>query len=290
VFVRNAAAHPTFTNQCNKHPKPYRKDNDDDARRPFSSWRNCRAAASPGFSPGPFGWAAEPVAAMMRADRSLFADLFAIDRSRMNLIALAVAHLNLPVPPEIGPLLVRASARQVLNQVFGQPPVGLRRTLSHLPDAVLSRAAHSLISPWCQTGKERLISLSVSLSEARQHEPSHPVRRSACSLPARDAPSSRAGSDVGSWSLLGLEEPTADYPLKSQGSGVPDRSSAAATGCNLVAGCCAFFRDYANETPDHCRRSTRGAVVLGTRANRAAHWLIPPLRLRKRSSRSEGDL
>jgi hypothetical protein len=50
-----------------------------------------------------------------------------------------VAHLNLPVPPEIGPLLVRASARQVLNQVLGQPPVGLRRVLSHLPDAVLRR-------------------------------------------------------------------------------------------------------------------------------------------------------
>jgi ABC transporter substrate binding protein len=34
---------------------------------------------SPGFLLAPFGWAAEPVAAMMRADRSLFADLFAID-------------------------------------------------------------------------------------------------------------------------------------------------------------------------------------------------------------------
>jgi hypothetical protein len=76
---------------------------------------------------------------MMRADGSLFADLFAIGRSRMHLIALAVAHLNLPVRPKIGPLLVRASARQVLNQVLGQPPVGLRRALSHLPDAVLSR-------------------------------------------------------------------------------------------------------------------------------------------------------
>ena len=54
-------------------------------------------------------------------------------------IALAVAHLSLPVPPEIGPLLVRASARQVLNQVLGQPPVGIKRALSHLPEAVLSR-------------------------------------------------------------------------------------------------------------------------------------------------------
>jgi hypothetical protein len=62
------------------------------------------AESSPGFLLAPFGWAAEPVAAMMRADRSLFPDLFAIDRSRMHLVGLAVAHLNLPVPPEIGPI------------------------------------------------------------------------------------------------------------------------------------------------------------------------------------------
>jgi hypothetical protein len=55
------------------------------------------------------------------------------------MIALAVAHLSLPVPPEIGPLLMRASARQVLDQVLGQPPVGLRRALRNLPDTVLSR-------------------------------------------------------------------------------------------------------------------------------------------------------
>jgi hypothetical protein len=94
---------------------------------------------APGFLLAPFGWAAEAVAAMVRADRSLFADLFTIDRFRIHLIALAVAHLNLPVPPEIGPLLMRASARQVLTQVLGQPPVGIKRVLSHLPDAVLSR-------------------------------------------------------------------------------------------------------------------------------------------------------
>jgi hypothetical protein len=57
----------------------------------------------------------------------------------MHLIALAVAHLSLPVPPEIGLLLMRASARQVLDPVLGQPPVGIGRALSHLPDAVLSR-------------------------------------------------------------------------------------------------------------------------------------------------------
>jgi hypothetical protein len=34
---------------------------------------------------------------------------------------------------------VRASARQVLDEVLGQPPVGIRRVLSHLPNAVLIR-------------------------------------------------------------------------------------------------------------------------------------------------------
>jgi hypothetical protein len=99
----------------------------------------------PAFLLAPFGWAAEPVAAILRADRSLFADLFAIDRSRMHLIALALAHLDLPVRPEIGALLVRAPARQVLNQIFGQPPVGIRRALSHLPDATRPRFGSALL-------------------------------------------------------------------------------------------------------------------------------------------------
>ena len=81
---------------------------------------------SPGFLLAPFGWAAKPVAAMMRADRSLFADLFAIDRSRMHLIALAVAHLNLPVPPEIGPLLVGApSSQSGLGSTSGRSQAGV---------------------------------------------------------------------------------------------------------------------------------------------------------------------
>jgi hypothetical protein len=93
---------------------------------------------APGFLLGPV-WLGGRTAGRNDACRpQLVRRLFAIDQSRMHLIALAVAHLNLPGPPEIGALLVRASARQVLNQVFGQPPVGIRRALSHLPDAVLS--------------------------------------------------------------------------------------------------------------------------------------------------------
>jgi hypothetical protein len=142
VFVRDAAAQPPFTDQCNKHPNRIERTTTMMRADHLADGEIAEPQPAPGFLLAPFGWAAEPVAAMIRADRSLFADLFAIDRSRMHLIALAVAHLNLPAPPEIGPLLLRASARQVLNQVLGQLPVGIRRVLSHLPDAVLSRESY----------------------------------------------------------------------------------------------------------------------------------------------------
>ena len=61
---------------------------------------------TPGFLLAPFGWAAEPLTAMVQAEPSLLADLFGISRPRMHLIALALAHLDTTVPPEIGPLLV----------------------------------------------------------------------------------------------------------------------------------------------------------------------------------------
>jgi hypothetical protein len=94
---------------------------------------------SPGFLLAPFGWAAEPLAAMLHAEPRLLPDLFAISRPRMHLIALTLAHLDRPVPSEIGCLLARAPARQVLGQVLGACPAGIKRALDHLPRAVLQR-------------------------------------------------------------------------------------------------------------------------------------------------------
>ena len=51
----------------------------------------------------------------------------------MHLIALALAHLEPPHPPEIGRLLTHGSVRQVLEQVLGHCPVGIRRALHRLP-------------------------------------------------------------------------------------------------------------------------------------------------------------
>src|SRR5271166_6141031 len=94
---------------------------------------------SPGFLLAPFGWAAEPLAAIVHAEPSLVADLFGISRPRMHLIALALAHLDRPVPSGVGCLLARGPARQVLGRVLGASPAGIKRALDHLPEEVLQR-------------------------------------------------------------------------------------------------------------------------------------------------------
>ena len=94
---------------------------------------------SPGHLLLPFGWAAEPLAAMLRAEASLLIDLFAIDQPRMHLIALALAHLEPEMPFELARLLLRGSVREVLDQILPQHPAGVGRTLEHLPAGVLKR-------------------------------------------------------------------------------------------------------------------------------------------------------
>jgi hypothetical protein len=92
---------------------------------------------APGFLLTPFGWAAEPLAALVNAEPSLLTDLFGICRPRMHLIALGLAHLNPPLPPDVGPVLLRGLAWQVLDRVLGQRPAGLKRALGRLPVEVL---------------------------------------------------------------------------------------------------------------------------------------------------------
>jgi hypothetical protein len=75
----------------------------------------------------------------MNAEPTLVADLFEMGQPQMHLIALALAHLQPPHPPEIGRLLTHGSPRQVLEQVLGQCPVGIRRALARLPVKALQR-------------------------------------------------------------------------------------------------------------------------------------------------------
>jgi hypothetical protein len=93
----------------------------------------------PGFLLSPFGWAAEPLAVMVNAEPTLLPELFEMGRSRMHLIALALAHLEPPQPPEIGRLLTHGSPRQILDRVLGHCPVGIRRALHPLPVKALQQ-------------------------------------------------------------------------------------------------------------------------------------------------------
>jgi hypothetical protein len=97
------------------------------------------ARRPPGFLLSPFGWAAEPLAAMAQAEPRLLAHLFEIGRPRMHMIALALAHLDREVPPEFGLLLARGSRRVILDRTVGHQVIGIGRALDHLPAEVLSQ-------------------------------------------------------------------------------------------------------------------------------------------------------
>jgi hypothetical protein len=96
----------------------------------------------PGYLITPFGWAAQPLAALVQADPELLTHVFELDRMRMHVIALALAHLNGNTAPHLAPVLFRASIHEVLHRVVGRSPPGIRRVLRRLPFAVLSRKAY----------------------------------------------------------------------------------------------------------------------------------------------------
>ena len=96
----------------------------------------------PGFLVNPFGWAANPHAAMVRGEPALLAHLFELDRARMHLIALALAHAEVQPPAQFGLFLARASSREIVERVLGRCPAGIIRALQRLPDDVLERQSY----------------------------------------------------------------------------------------------------------------------------------------------------
>lgn len=91
----------------------------------------------PGYLLTPLGWAAQPLAQIVAAEPSLLSNVFELNRPRMHLFALAVAHLDADAVPKIGSVLLHGSARHVLDSVLGGSPVGIKRVLRRLPPGVL---------------------------------------------------------------------------------------------------------------------------------------------------------
>jgi hypothetical protein len=97
----------------------------------------------PGHLLTPLGWAAQPLATIVAAEPDLLPYLFELDRQRMHLIALALAHLDAQALPEFARLLVRASVREILQHVLGRSsPVGVRGALRRLPHSVLRQQSY----------------------------------------------------------------------------------------------------------------------------------------------------
>ena len=90
---------------------------------------------TPGHLLAPFGWAADALGAMVEAEPTLLFHLFELDRARMHLIALALAHLN-EFSPDLGKFLVSGSVRAVTEHILGHCPTGIKRALGHLPSDV----------------------------------------------------------------------------------------------------------------------------------------------------------
>jgi hypothetical protein len=97
---------------------------------------------APGYLLTPFGWATRPLAALVQADPELLTHVFELDRVRMHVIALALAHLDSNPALYLAPVLFRASIHEVLHRVVGRAPPGVRRALRRLPFAVLSREGY----------------------------------------------------------------------------------------------------------------------------------------------------
>ena len=96
----------------------------------------------PGYLLTPFGWAAQPLAELIQADPELLTHVFELDRMRMHVIALALAHLDGNPAPKLATVLFRGSIHEVLHRVVGRSPPGIRRVLRRLPFAVLSREGY----------------------------------------------------------------------------------------------------------------------------------------------------
>jgi hypothetical protein len=96
----------------------------------------------PGYLLTPFGWAAQPLATILQSEPGLLRHAFELDKPRMHLIALSLAHLEESWAPEFAPVMFCAPIREVLRRVVGRAPTGIKGVLRRLPFTVLSRQGY----------------------------------------------------------------------------------------------------------------------------------------------------
>ena len=100
--------------------------------------RQPRNSVSPLLSP--FKWAANSVASLVDVDPAICVALCKIGTTRMHVVALALAHLEVEPTPELGRLLLCGSIRQVIDETLGRDlPAGLGHAVARMPAKVLAQ-------------------------------------------------------------------------------------------------------------------------------------------------------
>src|SRR5664280_867395 len=102
------------------------------ASKAIGKWRR------PGFLLEPLGWVQDRLSQAIAVEPSLVELLFDLDHARMHLIALALAHMNGDVTPDLALMLLQESRKSILNLSVGHRPVGIGRALRRLPPKVLA--------------------------------------------------------------------------------------------------------------------------------------------------------
>ena len=85
----------------------------------------------------PLGWVADRLGPLIDRDPGSLKRLITIEKPKMHLIALALAHMRERIDCEAGVFLLERSQKEILEIVFGRQPNGVDRALSLLPDRVL---------------------------------------------------------------------------------------------------------------------------------------------------------
>jgi len=102
------------------------------ANNTIGKWRR------PGFLLEPLGWVQDRLRQAIAVEPRLVELLFDLDHTRMHLIALALAHMNGDVTPDLALILLQESRKTILNLSVGHRPIGIGRAVRRLPPKVLA--------------------------------------------------------------------------------------------------------------------------------------------------------
>jgi hypothetical protein len=102
------------------------------ATKTIGKWRR------PGFLLEPLGWVQDRLRQAIEVEPRLVELLFDLDHARMHLTALALAHMNGDVTPDLALILLQESRKTILNLSVGHRPVGIGRALRRLSPKVLA--------------------------------------------------------------------------------------------------------------------------------------------------------